>query len=198
MTGYEVSPRAPSSVSTFSGSRPAPSTWSRPPAAAAAASPAQMMALAPLTSQNTVWDQGAELLSEHLERIAEAIGTFTEGDQGFCTTEVEFAASDCPFRSRTIFFDEVLVLVEFHREADQLRYMSRIERGRSTLREGPTGLIDVSNGSAVAADDINGAFAKIGIFVDHSESLLRRENPFSSEPPLPTRTNGRTRSRPSA
>ena len=94
-----------------------------------------------MSMRESVWDQGAELLSEHLERIADAIDTFTEGDQGFCITEAEFAASDCPFRSRTIFFDEVLVLVEFHREAGQLRYMSRIERGRSTLRESPTGLM---------------------------------------------------------
>ena len=61
-----------------------------------------------MSMRESVWDQGAELLSEHLERIADAIDTFTEGDQGFCITEAEFAASDCPFRSRTIFFDEVL------------------------------------------------------------------------------------------
>jgi hypothetical protein len=72
------------------------------------------------------------------------------------------------------FFDEVCVVVEFRREGVQLRYCSRIRRGRPTLSQGPAGLVDVSSGLAAAAGDIDAAFAKITAFVDRSESLLRR------------------------
>jgi hypothetical protein len=65
------------------------------------------------------------------------------------------------------------------------RYVSRITRGRSTLREGPSGLIDVSNGESAAGGAIDAAFTKIIAFVDRNEPLIRRQDPFSFEGVLP-------------
>ncbi len=94
--------------------------------------------------RDSPWDRNSGLLNEHLEGLQQRLETFASGHGGFCTGEDEFAPSDLPLCSRTMFFDEIELAVEFHREGSRLRYVSRIERGRSTLREGPGGLIDVS------------------------------------------------------
>jgi hypothetical protein len=65
--------------------------------------------------------------------------------------------------------------VEFNREDDHLRYTSRIGRPPRILAEGPTGIVNVSNGLTAASDKIEEAFVKIIEFIDDNEPLIRRE-----------------------
>jgi hypothetical protein len=121
--------------------------------------------------RESVWDRPGQALSDQLEHIADELEIITGGFGG-SSGSLE-GGSGRPFRSETT-FHEAWVSVEFIREGDCLRYVSRIGRHRKVLAEGPTGIIDVHNGFESAVSEIDAAFARIARFIDRKKKVIGR------------------------
>jgi hypothetical protein len=130
-----------------------------------------------MKDSESVWDRPGDKLADCLDRIAESLGTFSEGFS-HTTTEAEFEHSEGPFGSETIFFEEIAVSVQFNRRNGKLAYSCKISQGRQALARGPAGLIDVDTGLTQAVRSrIEAAFDEIILFLEQHISLIQQGNP---------------------
>lgn len=123
-----------------------------------------------------VWECVWEILSENLLRLAESL---KEHHPGMHWSAGHSDNTSFPFRAYASFshdsssLDDVVASIDFHKSAQTLRYNVDIGHDDGTvLADGPTGIVDVSQGLGSAQGEINDVAAKIIRFLTESQQLI--------------------------
>lgn len=126
---------------------------------------------------NDIWEQVWDVVSEAFQRIAVSLRT-SYPKMSWSSGHSDNKAF--PFRAYASFnegcqeSEDVVASVDFHRSDDKLRYSTDIGRDDGTvLADGPSGILDASEGMASAKSEINAAVGSIVRFLEESEQLVR-------------------------
>lgn len=125
---------------------------------------------------NDIWEEVWGLISETFRLIAASVSA-RYPEMSWSSGHSDNKAF--PFRAYAAFnqgsqgSEDVVVSVDFHRSEDRLRYSADIGRDDGTvLADGPTGIIDVSEGFASARAEIEAAVGSIVRFLKASEQVV--------------------------
>jgi hypothetical protein len=125
----------------------------------------------------SVWSRGGALVDEHLDELERTLNTFADGGGGWVTSEDEFARMSSPYRMRKRFFGQVVLEIEFERIGDQIRFAAHLCEGQFIRLQGPAGFVELGQGPAAAAREVETIFARMAAFVDSCGHVLRKQDP---------------------
>jgi hypothetical protein len=123
-----------------------------------------------------IWEEVWGIIDETFHRIAVSLSA---GHPKMSWSSGHNDNKAFPFRAYATFnegpqgAEDVVSSVDFHRSENKLRYSADIGHDDGTvLADGPTGIIDVSEGVLSARDDIEAAVGGIARFLEASEKVV--------------------------